>query len=168
MPPPTRRIIYFQNASTIASFNVNWSQLLVEYPFWALAVVNFDVAFLSPNCSWPSWSYGHGLALQFLLPLIIMGICAANYFANLLLVSLFKVSGMSSGINAFEVDEASMEPQVVGMLGFAMRTIGFATTPSKLEEARDRYISISTSFINAVGSLCRHCDLRRCAIQPKT
>ena len=70
--------IYFQNVSTISTFALGWSETLKEVPFRVLAIVNFDVTYISLDCMMPSGfqssfgMYGWNLLLQLMLPLAVI------------------------------------------------------------------------------------------------
>ena len=79
--------IYFQNVSTISTFALGWSETLKEVPFRVLAIVNFDVTYISLDCMMPSGfqssfgMYGWNLLLQLLLPLAVILINLAVFLA---------------------------------------------------------------------------------------
>jgi hypothetical protein len=153
LPDILRRLIYLQNASTITAFNLNWDPALVNYAFWVLAIVNFDVTFISPQCTWSSWGYGHGLFLQLLLPIMVASIFAALYLINRLLLKLLLRTGnvAKSSISAFGVQS---DIKVIGWAGVLMDRLGFVRSMAELSDLGDTYIAGSANFLNVVRWLC--------------
>mmetsp|Transcript_31463 Transcript_31463/g.74760 ORF Transcript_31463/g.74760 Transcript_31463/m.74760 type:complete len:1288 (-) Transcript_31463:217-4080(-) len=142
-------LIYFQNASTITAFSLNWHPSLVEYPFWALAIVNFDVTYISPQCTWSSWSYGHGLILQKMLPIIVMSIYLILYLVNKAVIEAFGRRD-SDTLSMMSVAEDDGGKHVGGVLAAVLRKLGQATSHEELHQLGDTYIAGSASFLNVV------------------
>lgn len=88
-------LLYFQNASTVSTFTLGWSKLLVTVPFLVLAIVNFDVTYMSWDCLLPMQhspvlSYGFGFVLQLALPVLL---AAVNYVYYRLLRMFSRLGG---------------------------------------------------------------------------
>eukprot|EP00191_Tetraselmis_sp_GSL018_P017914 CAMPEP_0177586998 /NCGR_PEP_ID=MMETSP0419_2-20121207/5393_1 /TAXON_ID=582737 /ORGANISM="Tetraselmis sp., Strain GSL018" /LENGTH=1998 /DNA_ID=CAMNT_0019076971 /DNA_START=225 /DNA_END=6221 /DNA_ORIENTATION=- len=142
-------LIYFQNASTITAFSLNWDPMLVNYPFWILAVVNFDVTYITPECIWGSWSFGHSFVLQQLLPVIVIAIYASYYGANKAMLRLV------SRCQTHPDPEDGAAPAAAGgrCCSIAARLLhgcGMAASPQELVRVRDECIAGSASFLNVV------------------
>jgi len=102
-------LLYFQNASTVSTFTLGWSPLLLTVPFLVLAVVNFDVTYMSWDCLIPMQhspvlSYGFGFGLQLALPLLLV----AGYTANFLIHKLAQRLGVPTKRSLEEVLDDSI------------------------------------------------------------
>ena len=142
-------LIFLQNASTVTAFKCNWAPMLVNHPFWALAIVNFDVTFVSPECTWGSWGYGHSLVLQFLLPLIVAGIYILLFFANKFMLKRFLPRNPPADVppgNGFE----EFEPVVDGWRASLMQRLGFAISESEFGIMGDKCLAGGAAFLNVV------------------
>eukprot|EP00873_Tetraselmis_striata_P002301 jgi/Tetstr1/422565/TSEL_013373.t1 len=161
-------LLFFQNASTISAYSLDWAKFLVTGPFWALAIVNFDVDFFKPDClnteNRSTWSFGHSLVLQLGLPLIVGLFCCLLYGASLLAIPVCerreqrRRASAAAELNAAwadaEEDGAKKRKGVQGMAGSvghaALRGVGVATSRAELAELFDDCISAFTSFLNVV------------------
>ena len=150
-------LLYFQNASTISTYSLNWHPWLVAGPFWLLSIVNFDVDFFKPDClstaSFSAWSFGHSLVTQLMLPVLVVFFCSASYFLGRVCTSFISSTTkhrLSSNTGSARA-RSGMSGATDVMLSpptwvLAMRYLGIATTDQELEKAYDNSIGTSTSF----------------------
>jgi len=149
-------LIFFQNASTIGSFSLNWSEWLKSGPFFFLAIVNFDVDYFNPDClstdGYQAWTYGHSLVLQLLLPVLVSGASVACYFLGKAVVTYRERREGHSHAHAANADESggSGKPRQGGAVWAAVGWLGIPVTRAALETQLDSVWETSTSFVNVI------------------
>ena len=149
-------LLYFQNASIISTYSLNWHPWLVAGPFWLLSIVNFDVDFFKPDClstaSFSAWSFGHSLVTQLMLPVLVVVSCSAYYALGRACTSFIstkanrRLSCRSDAARTQSMSGATdlmLSPPTWVM---ALRAFGIATSDKELEKAYDNSISTSSSF----------------------
>jgi hypothetical protein len=159
--------LFFQNASTISFFSLNWSKFLVEGPFWLLSIVNFDVDFFKPDClntqDYIAWTYTHSLVLQLSLPLLVALYCIMLYLVSVLVVRSgerkarraapppARPAGLGRSLSrslsslAVRVQSGAAHASRAGW-----RAVGVATTRQELADLYDDSVATFTSFLNVI------------------
>uniref|UniRef100_A0A061S044 Metabotropic glutamate receptor 2/3 n=1 Tax=Tetraselmis sp. GSL018 TaxID=582737 RepID=A0A061S044_9CHLO len=141
-------LIFFQNASTIGSFSLDWSEALERGPFNVLGILNFDVDFFNPDClstsTYTAWSYGHALVLQLLLPLAVAAALALFCLASTAAVRLRE---------ALAQHQVAPDGGPQGAGGSAWRALGLfgiATSREGIEAKKDSAWATVASFVNVI------------------
>ena len=135
--------IYFQNVSTISTFALGWSETLKEVPFRVLAIVNFDVTYISLDCMMPSGfqssfgMYGWNLLLQLLLPLAVILINLAVFLvAKLAIMWNYRKTRLMSFVSSRKLNRSESGRLILD--------------DSWLEGVKGKCIAASSGFVNLV------------------
>uniref|UniRef100_A0A061R6Y8 Uncharacterized protein n=2 Tax=Tetraselmis sp. GSL018 TaxID=582737 RepID=A0A061R6Y8_9CHLO len=149
-------LIFFQNALTVGSFSLDWGSWLKDGPFFLLAIVNFDVDYFTPDClrkyGVGTWTYGHSLLLQLLLPVVVILLPAAHYWTARAVLALRERLRAADPCALGAPSAARSRRPRAALLSVlsAARWVGIPDSREALEAHGDSIWALSTSFVNVV------------------